>query len=116
MIITVSPKSHNPVKSVHFEQLLSIVLEHYAQCFYFLIMLIICWHNRLKPIPITHLHHGRMCSLHCDFSYVKIKFLFVINIYHMRSCDGTHESDANAPIIVTVILTYHKSGNGNLSV
>ena len=48
-----SPKSHNPVKSMHFIQILSIVLEiiaYYAtgimlSAFAFLLCSNICWHN-----------------------------------------------------------------------
>ena len=52
IITTDSPKSHNPVKNVHFIQIVSVMLAivaYYAQCFCFPIMLKLCWHNRLKP-------------------------------------------------------------------
>ena len=52
-----SPKSHNPVKIMHFIQILSILLaifNYYADimlnAFAFLLCSKLCWHNRLKPI------------------------------------------------------------------
>ena len=52
IITTDSPKSHNPVKNVHFPQTLSIVLE-IADCFATLLCSKSCWHNRLKPSKHT---------------------------------------------------------------
>ena len=56
IVTTDSPKSHNPVKNVHFIQILSIVLAivaYYAGimliAFAFLLCSKLCWHNRLKP-------------------------------------------------------------------
>ena len=56
IITTNSLKYHNPVKSVHFTQILLIVLTIFAyytgimlNAFAFLLCSKLCWHNRLKP-------------------------------------------------------------------
>ena len=69
IITTDSPKSNNPVKSVHFTQILSIVLATFA--YYAGIMLNavaflscskLCWHNRLKPLT------GKDWGMHSTFN------------------------------------------------
>ena len=65
IITTYSPKSRNSVKSVHFMQILSIVLAIFAyyagimlNAFAFLLYSKLCWHNRLKPpYLLTSLSH-----------------------------------------------------------
>ena len=57
IITTDSPKSHNPVKSVHFIQIVSIVLAivaYYAGIMLnaFILCSRFCQHNRLKPIQV----------------------------------------------------------------
>ena len=66
---TNSSKSHNPVISVHFMQILSNVLANFAyyacimlNAFAFLLYSKLCWHNRLKPSCVPHLFDGKMCA------------------------------------------------------
>ena len=53
IIITDSPKSHNPVKNMHFLSIVLAVFAYYAgimlNAFAFLLCSKLCWHNRLKP-------------------------------------------------------------------